>query len=431
MIQPLYEHQDSGASWLSVRSRGYLGDEPGLGKTRTIIEALNRAGVERPLIVAPAIVRSHWGDTTASYGRGAPLIFSYDEIMRGGTGMMKRLLGLFGVGALVLDEAHYLKHATAQRTKILLGPDGYARRLPVVYLASGTPIPKHVGELWTVVASMFPEVAINHGIRTHAEWLEQFAIMRPMYVRGVRRDKVVGVKNETELNEILSAIMLRRTLDDVGLDVPMIDWQVLKLDGTEPFALVDDDNAALLEVSRYRGALEDIANEPHIARMRRRLGELKVDPVVQMLRSQLADSTEKVVVFAHHTDVLRALADGLRQFGAVRVDGGTSDAARHHALDKFQHYADCRVFIGQNQTTGTGFDGLQHAAHRAILVEPSWSNYENVQLAKRLARIGATERRVIVQMVSLAGTLDDAIVGQNLREAKMAAQVDAARERVA
>jgi SNF2 family DNA or RNA helicase len=303
--------------------------------------------------------------------------------------------------------------------------------LPIVWLASGTPIPKHVGELWTVMASVFPEVAIKHGMKTHAEWLQRFAITRPQYFRGVHRDKVVGVKNENELAEILDEVMLRRTIDDVGIDVPVIDWQMLPLNGETEF-LTEEDRNAMGEAVNYSDVLADIAGDPHIARMRRRIGELKVEPVLQLLRSQLADNDEKIAVFAHHTEVLRGLRDGLAQFGAVVVDGSTRDNARGYALDAFQNDPLTRVFIGQNQVTGTGMDGLQHATRRAIIVEPSWSNFENVQIAKRLARIGATERRVIVQMVSLAGTLDEAIVGQNLREAKMAAQIEnAVRERVA
>jgi SNF2 family DNA or RNA helicase len=156
--------------------------------------------------------------------------------------------------------------------------------------------------------------------------------------------------------------------------------------------------------------------------MRRRLGELKVAPVAEMLSSQLADSSEKVVVFAHHTTVLHSLRELLATFGVAYIDGDTTK--RDEEIDRFANDPRCRVFIGQNQACGTGTDGLQKSgAHRAIFVEPDWTAANNVQLAKRLARIGSKADRVIAQFVTLSGTLDEGIVAQNIRESAIAADV--------
>jgi SWI/SNF-related matrix-associated actin-dependent regulator 1 of chromatin subfamily A len=142
-----------------------------------------------------------------------------------------------------------------------------------------------------------------------------------------------------------------------------------------------------------------------------------------MLRSQLADSTEKVVVFAHHRNVLAALRETLASYGVVVIDGDVTERGRDAAIDRFQHDEKTRVFLGQNVACMTGMDGLQQVAHRALLVEPDWTAVNNVQLGKRVARIGQHAGRAIVQMVALAGTLDEAIVAQNLRETRMAAAV--------
>jgi len=144
---------------------------------------------------------------------------------------------------------------------------------------------------------------------------------------------------------------------------------------------------------------------------------------VQMLKSQLEDSDEKVVVFAHHTSVLQGLSAGLADFNPAYIDGSTSQRTRDAEIDYFVHDPECRVFIGQNIACGTGMDGLQHSgARRAILVEPDWSAYMNEQLGKRLARKGQRGASV-GQMIALAGTLDEAIVGQNLQEVRMAESI--------
>jgi len=418
----LTEHQIQGAEWLAARSRGYLGDPPGTGKTRTLIRAVRAAGAQHPLIVTPAIVRTHWHregyvDAQMFGGEDFP-VKSYDEIVRGGFPLMKDLIQTHGIDALVLDEAHFLKHPTSKRTQLLLGPNGYARRLPRVYAASGTPVPKNASEFATTLLSLFPEVALAHGIRSIADFKDRFCIVQGSMVRGEWREKVLPVvRNVDEFKEILSTVMLRRE----AVDAPELAWQITRLDG----GTLDtyEDGLEVRHALDTGTALADIENDPHVARMRRRLGELKVKPVVQMLRSQLEDSDEKVVVFAHHTSVLAGLAAGLVDFNPAYIDGNTSQRIRDAEIDMFANSSMCRVFIGQNIACGTGMDGLQHSgARRAILVEPDWSAYMNEQLGKRLARKGQRGASV-GQMIALAGTLDEAIVGQNLQEVRMAESI--------
>jgi SWI/SNF-related matrix-associated actin-dependent regulator 1 of chromatin subfamily A len=230
----LFQHQLTGASWLSERPKAYLGDEPGLGKTRTLAAAIDASSdVVRPLIVCPAIVRTHWRRELATLGFGPEdaVVKSYDEITRGDIPLMVKLIRDEKIDALVLDEAHYLKHSTSHRTNMILGRNGYARRLDRVWLASGTPQPKHPGELWTMLSSVFPEVVLRYGIKTAEQWKQKFCIVRGRMIRGVYTEKVVGVQNVELLQEILHHVMLRRTLGDVGLDVPKIWWQQMRVDG--------------------------------------------------------------------------------------------------------------------------------------------------------------------------------------------------------
>jgi SWI/SNF-related matrix-associated actin-dependent regulator 1 of chromatin subfamily A len=424
----LYQHQSDGAAWLlSKGGRAYLGDEPGTGKTRTLITALHELGAS-PMVVCPAIVRTHWEREFAALADTSPLgpygVHSYDAITRGGYGLMKTLLES-GVDALVLDEAHYLKHANAQRTQLLLGPNGYARRLPLVWAASGTPVSKNPYEYWTPLSSMFPKVALAHGLRTHEDFKARFCVVRPRYLRGKTVEKIMPeLRNEAEFREILAETMLRRTLDDLGLDVPPLDFQIVRLDagGMQTGDPIDQDFRVVrgLRAAIEAGTLEWIAQDPQIARMRRRLGELKVAPVAEMLQSQLADSDEKIVVFAHHTNVLESLRTLLGSFGVAFVDGNVRTTARDEAIDRFQSDPRTRVFLGQNIACQTGI--TLAAAKRVVLVEPDWTGDVNLQLGKRVARIGQKSNRVIVQMISLSGTLDEGIVAQNARETRMAAQ---------
>lgn len=423
----LYQHQTDGAEWLAARphGRGYLGDAPGLGKTRTMLRALQLKGAKRPLVICPAIVRTHWRAEAAVMGFGADAVTvkSYGEVTHGGIALMRRTLD--GADSLLLDEHHLLKHAGSQRTRLVLGPNGYAPRLPIVFAASGTPLSKNPLEYWTTLASLFPHVAQEHGLRTAQDFKDRFCCIVPRYLHGRFSEKILAtVKNANELREILAQTMLRRK--EGSADVPEIFWQQVRLDGLGPIdgeliAVPSQGMSPAERQARDAETLELIAADPHVARMRRRLGELKVPPVVQWLRGDLDDSDEKVVVFAHHRSVLQALRDKLDQFGVAYIDGDTPQARRDEEILRFGHDADCRVFLGQNIACGTGTDGLQTSgARRVVLVEPDWTADVNLQLAKRIARLGQVSTHVYAQMVVLADTLDEAIVGQNLQEARMA-----------
>jgi SWI/SNF-related matrix-associated actin-dependent regulator 1 of chromatin subfamily A len=427
----LYQHQSEAGRWLSERSRAYLADVPGLGKTLSLLEGLARSNAVSTLVVCPAIVRTHWAREAAFYrsmfGDVGPMltIKSYDEITRGGFELMAELLAN-DVDSMVLDEVHYCKHANAQRTQFLLGPNGYARRVEIVWGASGTPVSKNPYEYWTTLSTLFPEIALKHGLRTHEDFKARFCVVKPRYLRGKTVEKIMPeLRNEAEFREILEETMLRRTLDDVGLDVPELDFQIVRLDKTDgatlPWDLLREEICpGGVRAAIDAGTLADIANDPFVARMRRRLGELKVAPVAEMLQSQLADSDEKIVVFAHHTNVLESLRTLLSSFGVAFVDGDVRNTARDEAIDRFQSDPRCRVFLGQNIACQTGI--TLTAAKRVVLVEPDWTGDVNFQLGKRVARIGQTSKRVIVQMITLAGTLDEGIVRQNQRETEMAAQ---------
>lgn len=426
-MEPLYEHQISGALDLALSGKRILGDVPGLGKTRTLLHAVQLSGAKNPLVICPAIVRSHWEREAAEMyaaGLGPEYIVarSYEYVTRGSTALMRQLFGAkHPIDALVLDEAHYLKHAISQRTRLILGKNGYARRLPIVFAATGTPIPKHPGEIWNLLYSLFPEVLLDCGIPNRAEFMALFCVTRRFYVRGKTIEKVVGVKNAGALKQLLDTVMTRRTVADVGIDVPPLDWQVVTLDAKGDDTIDVPDH---IRVAIERGDLDDIAADEHVARMRHRLGELKVEPVLKMVDDILKNSDEKIVLFAHHRSVLHALRAHFEiKMRISYIDGSCDNTARGTAIYEFESDPRRRVFIGQNQACGTGMDGLQHVANRAILVEPAWSAYENEQLGARISRIGQKSARCFIQMIALAGTLDESIVRQHHREVKMIGSV--------
>lgn len=416
----LAPHQRTGAEWLSTRPKALLADEPRVGKTRTLLEAARLIGAERPVVICPAIVRTHWLREAALLGTAKPWVWSYDELVYRGEAEREKILRGLRPDVLILDEAHYLKSATSKRAKLILGKSGYARRIPHVWPGTGTPMPKHPGELWNLLVSVFPESVTSRGFTTREQFEEHFCIRVKRQAGRGSYWKVLGMRNGGELKELLAGVMLRRTFAEISKQAPQMAWQQLVLD--RPGApKATDEMEQVVEAAIAGERLALLEHDPELARMRRKLGEFKAPAVAAHILETLEEEhTLKVAVFAHHHSVLDVLEQAFAPVGVVRVDGTTSHGKRVSLIDKFQTSDDVRVFLGQNVACMTGI--TLDAAEVAFLVEPDWTAVVNVQVGNRIMNVRDGRARS-VQIVSLAGTLDEGIGRLNRREVLMQQEV--------
>jgi SWI/SNF-related matrix-associated actin-dependent regulator 1 of chromatin subfamily A len=210
-------------------------------------------------------------------------------------------------------------------------------------------------------------------------------------------------------------VVLRRRKDEVLTELPPVVLQDVPLDvspGTVKFtsaaaralaALCDD--AAMLKLLRNP--------DPAIAAVRRELGLLKVGPTLAWVRERLA-SSEKLLLFAWHLDVIERLRRGLLEFDPEVVTGASSPAARALAVQQFQENPGSRVFVGQILAAGTAI--TLTAASEVAIVEPSWVPGENVQAIARAHRLGQRDS-VVASFLFLPGTLDQQIMSVFRRKA--------------
>lgn len=146
---------------------------------------------------------------------------------------------------------------------------------------------------------------------------------------------------------------------------------------------------------------------PSVALYRRWLGAVKASGMVDIIYDELENKAyDKVVIFAHHKQVIQFLKAKLAKFGVLVIDGSTTQKGREKAIDNFQYDKLFRVFIGQNIAAGTGI--TLTAAHEVIMLEPDWVPSNNAQSIMRCHRIGQ-KKPVRARFVRLADTLDDYI----------------------
>lgn len=372
-------HQIESRDLFVKSTRIALGDEMRVGKTDPACAAALLLGVERPVVVCPAIAKQVWHSAYPQW-TGKPFpggrIFSFEKLIRN-----PRLVdSLRDADLLIVDEFHHCRNTAARRTKVVMQ---LANQMPRVWFLSGTPMPNSPLDLYPMLRAVWPDELRKANVSNKGQYLNTFCA----YVETPFGIKITGARNVPLLQDILSRVMpLRRTFAEVAPNLPQLQWENVTID-------VDPDEAQLAALSlalhpRALEALErgEVPAAAEMATARRILGTLKAPVAAKMLAEELeARDYDKVVVLAYHRDVLDVLERSLGGFGVCRVDGQTSPAQRATEVRYFQE-GHQRVFIGQLTAAGQSIN--LSAAHHVVFVEEDWLPDNNRQAAFRIVNIG-------------------------------------------
>lgn len=415
----LFDYQFEGARWLASRKRGALGDDPGLGKSAQAIAACDMIEAQSVLVICPASLAINWEREVQKFAKTRFEFHaaSYDKVARNLNDYMGSRYS-----AVIIDEAHYLKSREAKRTQAIYGANcdlvGYAlaSQADRVWLLSGTLMPNSPSELWTHLRALAPELIGHESDKKRPMPFWVFA-KKFCHVRQTAFGwQIGGGKNLDELKKVMGKFMLRRRKEDV-LDLPPMRWDTLYVEGRIT-GIPTAEAAQIKEVLEKQGVDGLAGLAGHVATLRRMTAVAKIDPTVRYVKEFLEYSTESIVVFAHHKEVLDALYTELKEV-AVMVRGDTAQIARQKAVDDFQAGTK-RVFLGQIQAAGTGITLTK--ASNLLLVEQSWVPAENAQAAMRISRIGQVNA-CLVRAVTLAGSIDEDIQRALLKKAEVITEV--------
>ncbi|WP_259454341.1 DEAD/DEAH box helicase [Streptomyces ginkgonis] len=372
-------YQSFGARFLLAQRRVLLGDEMGLGKTVQAIAALAHLaarGETHFLVVCPASVLINWTREIrarsalrplAAHGPGREEAFARWR-RDGGVAVTTfdalRVAGKAAATAmLVVDEAHYVKNAGAQRTRAVAQWAAVAGR--VAYL-TGTPLENRVGEFRALVRQLRPEVLPR--------------------VDG--RELVAGSQ---AFRRAVAPVYLRRNQEDVLTELPA----VVRVDEWEEFGPQD--------AAAYR---EAVASGSFMA-MRRAAYASPRSMKVRRIRELVAEAAEsgaKVVIFSYFRSVLETVGEALDS-GRVTglLSGSTTVSARQRLVDAFTAADGHAVLLSQIQAGGVGLN-LQ-AASVVILCEPQIKPTMEHQAVARAHRMGQV-RTVRVHRLLVADSVD-------------------------
>jgi SNF2 family DNA or RNA helicase len=420
-----------------------LADEPGLGKTAQALLAAQAADAYPLLCVVPSVVKTNWARevglwtpkrrATVVHGDGDD-VDAFADIVIVNYEVLDRHIGWFGdfgFRGMVVDEAHFIKNKSSQRSQHVLQLSERIRRRtvePLLMALTGTPLINDIEDFRAIW--QFLGWIDDKGPRAELMQKLEDAGLTPLDpgFYPVARTCVIDMG------------IVRRRKVDVAKDIParrVADIPV-ELDGEAGQSIRDAERelAARL-VSRYdralakrsaetgelvtgidkelvrriaaaeRKASSETKSGDNVFSMLRRIGEAKAAPAADY-SAQLARSVGKVVFFAKHIDVMDAAEEIFerRGLGYVSIRGDQSRTARQEAIDAFTNDEDVAIAVCSLTAAGVGVN-LQ-AASNVVLAELSWTDAEQTQAIDRVHRIGQ-EMPVTAWRIIAAQTLDTKI----------------------
>jgi len=431
-----------------------LADEPGLGKTAQSVLAASVAGAYPLLAVVPNVVKMNWAReverwtphrrATVIHGDGNDLdafadvvIVNYDVLDR-----HMAWLSTMGFRGMVVDEAHFIKNLSSQRSRNVLALADRIRANapggdPLLLALTGTPLINDVDDFraiwqflgWITGDKPSPELLgrLEANGLTPAEHGFYAEARQTVIDLGIVRRRKVDVAADLPAKRI--ADLPVELDDDLGRSIRAAERELGTRLASRFRALVDARGQRVGDLDEdqrdqyiravARAELEESksANSgENVFTMVRRIGQAKAGLAADYA-AQLARSAGKVVFFAKHIDVMdqAEAAFAARELRTVSLRGDQSALARQAAIDAFNRDPDVHVAVCSLTAAGVGVN-LQ-AASNVVLAELSWTSAEQTQAIDRVHRIGQDEP-VTAWRIIAAHTVDARIA--ELIDAKQA-----------
>jgi len=426
-----------------------LADEPGLGKTAESVLAASVADAYPLLAVVPNVVKMNWAReverwtpqrrATVIQGDGETIDAFADVFIVNYEILDRHLawLSSLGLKGLVVDEAHFIKNLTSQRSQNVLALANRIREQvpnPLLLALTGTPLINDVEDFdaiwrflgWTngekpgpVLMEKLDETGLTPADKSFYPEARE-AVISMGIVR--RRKKDVA----TDLPDKLIADLPVELDDEFGRSIRQAERELGErlaakyrriIEARESSRSlssskgapgeIDEDIVRLVAHNELEESKAAGTGSENVFTMVRKIGQAKAvlaaDYAVQLQRS-----VGKVVFFAKHVDVMDAAeahfaAAGLK---TVSLRGDQATTARQQAIDAFNNDPDVGIAVCSLTAAGVGVN--MQASSNVVLAELSWTAAEQTQAIDRVHRIGQDEP-VTAWRIIAAHTIDTKI----------------------
>jgi SWI/SNF-related matrix-associated actin-dependent regulator 1 of chromatin subfamily A len=389
--RPPLEHQKEAIEKLSGSKRFILADDMGLGKTTSTIIAALETGAKKILIICPATLKVNWmreiqnyTDRSVFIAEGKQYSTEHDfvivnyDILKNFHDLKDKensLIKQSNFDLIILDEAHYVQNAQAQRTKLV---NHICKKVDRLWLLTGTPMTSRPMNYFNLLSLIESPVAQN--------WMA-FAIrycQGYQFKAGNRKVwNVTGASNLEELRDRTSRQVLRRLKTDV-LDLPekIITPVYMRLRSKLYEGLMGD------YYNWYDNKKEEsnslTVQFSKLMKVRQVIAEEKIANTIEIAENIISQD-KKVIIFTNFTETLQKIHE---HFGkqSVYLDGSCTKPQRQYAVDQFQENDKIKVFVGNIKAAGVGI--TLTAAEAVIINDLSFVPGDLSQAEDRAYRYG-------------------------------------------
>ena len=427
----LYPYQKQGVAYGIEKKRIIVGDQPGLGKTAQAIATL--LGAEKKgeesfpcLVICPSTLKINWqrewmmwGNERAlilnndnknrwplliNLGKARVFIVNYESLKKyfvesidrdAGKITLKQIKFKSNIGffnSVIIDESHRCKAFNTLQTKFV---KGISSKKNYVLALTGTPVVNKPQDL-------VPQL----GIIDQLDALGGYKKFMNRYVDNA----------SSEMHQELSALLrincfYRREKHEVLKDLPSKQRQIVLCDITNRPEYKEAEKDVLQYLAEWKNATDEELERAARGKIMVQIGNLKaisargkMDSVFDFV-DDVVESGEKIIVFAHHHEILDQLIDRYKST-CVAITGRVSNEDRQIAVDRFQNDSSVLVAVCGIKAAGVGI--TLTASSRVAFVELAWHPADHEQCEDRAHRIGQNDS---VQCTYFIGreTYDEAI----------------------
>jgi len=433
-----FEHQIDGFNYGLENDRWLLGDEQGLGKTKTVIDiavAKKLANGYKHCLVICGVngLKWNWYNEVLTHSDEKPYILGQrtkrNGIAVGGnadkledvknidkidayfiitnvetlrnTEIIAELTKLCKNGTINMiaaDECHKMKNPSSQQGKAFL-----KLQTKTMIAMTGTPLMNNPLDLYIILKWLGYEKYPMYAFKKH------YCVMG-----GFGGYEIIGYRNLDELQERLNEIMLRRLKSDV-LDLPEKTYIDEYVEMTAKQAVVYKEVTA-----EIKSNIDNIkmTNNPlaELIRMRQATGytgilsstvqeSAKLDRMEELVDDAVQNG-HKVVIFSNWTQMTNPIAQRLSRYNPAVITGEINTDTRQQMIDKFQNVDSCKVIIGTIGAMGTGLTLTSGTVE--IFLDHPWNRALYDQAVDRCHRIGQ-KNNVTIYNLLCKDTIDERI----------------------
>jgi SWI/SNF-related matrix-associated actin-dependent regulator 1 of chromatin subfamily A len=409
--RPPLDHQKEAIQKLVENKKFILADDMGLGKTTSTIIAGLETGAKKILIICPATLKINWKREIENYSdrpifisEGKQFSTEHDfvivnyDIMKNFHDPKKKdesLILMSKFDLVIIDEAHYIKNAQAQRTKLI---NDITKSVDRLWLLTGTPMTSRPIDYFNLLSLIDSPVAKNwmaYVIRYCAGF--QFKV-------GPRKIwNVQGASNLEELRDRTAGLTLRRLKENV-LDLPdkIITPVYLRLK-SKVYEEVMGDYYNWYEKNPEESKSLTV-QFTKLTKVRQIIADEKISQTIEIAEN-IIEQDKKVIIFCNFTDSLNKITE---HFGkaAVKLDGSMSKHERQFSVDQFQENDKVKVFVGNIKAAGVGI--TLTSAEAVIFNDLSFLPSDHAQSEDRAYRYGQ-KNNVLVYYPIFENTIEGII----------------------